>query len=137
MSKVLHVSRLIHERDTLTKQRDEVDQRIAAIDAEIDRAWQGTGSISTAPTPTNGHAVSRDDDDDDDDAAEAESSSSNLAKLVAMIRASPTLDYGHAAKVLYEEDNETTRKRIRSSLSYLSRRKRLRNLGKNQWEVLA
>lgn len=126
MDKTQHVRRLLDERDTLTKQRNALDQRIAAIDAEIVGGWHGN-----APTSSASANSQRSSSEDDGDA-------SNLDTLVEMIRAAGgELDYGTAAKALHGEDTDVTRKRIRSSLGYLSRKERIRNISRNRWEVLS
>jgi hypothetical protein len=154
MSKVEHVSRLIHRRDGLLNRREEiaqelaqVDQGIAAIDSEIERAWQGA-----APSPTpillsslmanmQKHAPGADEDfDEDEDEDEAdedlEDSESHADRVLAMLRRSSVLDYGRAAIEIYNENTPQTRKRVRATLSYLKRSNRIRNRARNEWEVL-
>lgn len=161
MSKVEHVSRLIHRRDDLVHRREElakesaqIDQGIATIDAEIERAWQGVMSappmIPLSSLIMNGHkhaAVAtgaagvgedfHDDDDDDEEDENPEERESHANRILAMLRRSNTLDYGQIAMEIYNEDTPQTRKRVRATLSYLKRSNRIRNLARNQWEVRA
>lgn len=125
---------LVHRRDELIAERDrrivELDQEIETIDAQLEMIARGgrhRGPVGPFPTPS---------DEDEEDAGDDSSSGAKTDRLLWWINTHHMLDYGAIAIELHGEDTPRTRKRVRSSLAYLARQGRIKNLGTNTWEVV-
>jgi hypothetical protein len=120
---------LVHRRDHLVSERAEIvahlDREIAEIDEQLD-------ALNPA---SNGRAIRRPDHVSEPD-GRTPRAGTNTEKVIAMIRRTPTLDYGQVSLALYGEDTTATRKRLRSLLSSLNTNGWIRNVAMNTWEVL-
>jgi hypothetical protein len=138
---------LVHERDVLVGERDDLDEKIRLIEARLSQVagfangqTSGTpkeavhpssplGSLSVVPLPEGGFLSAF-------RSGTSVQASSHTDRVLAAIRASGGhLDYGVVARDLYGEDTVATRKRLRSILSALNQDGRISNVGRNQWQI--
>lgn len=138
--KAAEIIALVHERDALVEERarlvSDLDRKIAVIDAQLDGLGQKSSSANRHTLTSNGQVV---------DSlpmprlfvrVPADAETRKTDQVLAMIEANPQLDYGEVCAAVYKEDTEATRKRLRSLLSSMVTANKIRNVGRNTWEVV-
>jgi O6-methylguanine-DNA--protein-cysteine methyltransferase len=117
------------ELEHLSERRADLIRDRAEIDQQLERFANGTKGASPIVQATSTAAT-----------IGALPESGNItARVLATVAALPPgrpMDYGEVAKAIYGEDNENTRKKLRSTLATLQVRERIKNTGRNRWEVI-
>ena len=99
---------LVHQLDQLKAERHRVltfmNEKIALVEGELRAIAEASERISRGVTP-----------------------GSKIAdKVLEALRANPGCDYELLAKLVYGEDNEKVRARLRSQVTFLAKQKRIR-----------
>jgi hypothetical protein len=136
-----HRTAIVTEREAVLA---DYERRLAEIDQRMIEACQ----VVAALAHDNGHGqvngsssvkfVFKPPSNQSEASEEPEESSKTyqLMRLLLELPEDGQLDYGIAAMKIYGDDNEVTRKRIRSILNTLHVSEKIRRTGRGRWEVV-